>query len=148
MFGRKKKQTEPLPWYRTRNYKGNLTETEKRELNSFRHRESEGGEHPSTSYADLPEDVQSYLSKIQIEHYDLIQERLAGRVLLVSGCGAFLLANYFGWIPADTQHSGWALAYGAVLLVAPWVYYPIKWRKNADKFSEEQSPKAFDWNGS
>jgi hypothetical protein len=25
LFGRKKKQTEYLPWYRKRNYKGNLT---------------------------------------------------------------------------------------------------------------------------
>jgi exonuclease I len=45
MFGRKKKRKELLPWYRARNYKENLTENEKRELDSFRHRESEGGEH-------------------------------------------------------------------------------------------------------
>lgn len=71
MFGRKNKK-EPLPWYRARNYKGNLTEAEKRELDLLRHRESEGGEHPSANYGYLPEEVQSYLSKIEIERYDLI----------------------------------------------------------------------------
>jgi hypothetical protein len=98
MFGRKKKRKEPLPWYRARNYNGNLTEAEKRELDSFRHRESEGGEHPSASYGDLPEEVQSYLSKIEIEYYDLIQQTLVGRCLLLSGVGLFLLLNHFGWI--------------------------------------------------
>jgi exonuclease I len=66
MFGRKKKRKEPLPWYRARNYKGTLTETEKRELDSFRHRESEGGGHPSASYDDLPEEAQSYSARLRL----------------------------------------------------------------------------------
>ena len=134
MFGRKKKRKEPLPWYRARNYKGNLTENEKRELDSFRHRESEGGEHPSASYGDLPEEVQSYLSKIEIEHYDLIQETLVGRCFLLSGVGLLLLLNHFGWIPK--YDSTELFLAGVFLLLAAWVYYPIKWRKNADRFSE------------
>ena len=32
MFGRKKKPPECLPWYRARDYKGDLTENEKRQL--------------------------------------------------------------------------------------------------------------------
>jgi hypothetical protein len=39
MFRRKKKQPEHLPWYRARNYKGNLTEAEKRQLDFFRMQE-------------------------------------------------------------------------------------------------------------
>ena len=130
MFWRKKKRKEPLPWYRARNYKGNLTEAEKRELDLLRHRESEGGEHPSASYGDLPEEVQSYLSKIEVERYDLIQEALAGRCLLWSGVGLFLLLNHFGWISPKYDSTGVFLV-GVFLLLAPWVYYPIKWRKNA-----------------
>jgi hypothetical protein len=135
MFGRKKKRKEPLPWYRARNYKGNLTEAEKRELDSFRHRESEGGEHPSASYGDLPEEVQSYLSKIEIERYDLIQENLVSRCFLLSGVGLFLLLNHFGWISLKYDSTEVFLV-GVFLLLAPWVYYPVKWRKNADQFSE------------
>jgi exonuclease I len=40
MFRRKKKQPEHLPWYRARNYKGNLTEDEKRQLDFFRMQKS------------------------------------------------------------------------------------------------------------
>jgi hypothetical protein len=60
-------RSRSLPWYRARDYKGDVTEEEKRELDSFRHRESEGGEHPSASYGDLPKEVQLYISKIEIE---------------------------------------------------------------------------------
>jgi hypothetical protein len=118
-----------------RKNKGNLTEAEKRELDSFRHRESEGGEHPSAHYDDLPEEVRSYLSKIEIERYDLIQETLVGRCFLLSGVGLFLLLNHFGWISPKYDSTAVFLA-GGFLLLAPWVYYPIKWRKNADHFLE------------
>jgi len=50
MLGRKKKPTERLPWYRARNYKGDLTENEKRQLDSFRMRR----EHPAASYDTWP----------------------------------------------------------------------------------------------
>ena len=135
MIGRKKKRKEPLPWYRVRNYKGNLTEAEKRELDSLRHRESEGGERHSASYDDLPEEVQSYISKIEIERYDLIQETLVGRCFLLSGIGLVFLLNYFGWISSKYDSTEVFLA-GVFLLLAPLIYYPIKWRKNADQFSE------------
>jgi hypothetical protein len=132
MFGQKKKGKEPLPWYRARNYKGNLTEAEKRELDSFRHRESQGGEHPSASYDDLPEEVQSYISKLEIERYDLIQETLVGRCFVLSGVGLFLLINHFGWSPKYDSLEVFLV--GVLLLSAPWVYYPLRWKKNADQF--------------
>jgi hypothetical protein len=126
MFGKKRK--EPLPWYRARNYNGNLTEAEKRELDSFRHRESEGAGHPSANYDDLLEEVQSYLSKLEIERYDLIQETLVGRCFLLSGVGLFLLLNHFGWISLKYSSTEVFLA-GVFLLLAPWVHYPIKWEE-------------------
>jgi hypothetical protein len=36
MFWRKKEKKKPIPWYRKRGYKGNLTEEEKQELDSLR----------------------------------------------------------------------------------------------------------------
>jgi hypothetical protein len=132
----KRKQKESLPWYRAPKYKGNLTEDEKRELDSFRLREKNGQKHPAAGYDELPNEVQMYISKLQIERYDHIQELLVGRCFLVSGVGALLLLNHFGWFPLKYDSTE-VLVCGAVLLLAPWFYYPIKWRKNADKFSEE-----------
>jgi hypothetical protein len=55
MLGRK--PTERLPWYRARDYKGDLTENEKRQLDSFRMRR----EHPAASYDTLPGEVKVYI---------------------------------------------------------------------------------------
>jgi exonuclease I len=60
MLGRKKKPTERLPWYRARNYKGDLTENEKRQLDSFRMRP----EHPAASYDTLPGEVKVYIGEL------------------------------------------------------------------------------------
>jgi hypothetical protein len=133
MFWRKRKKKEPLPWYRAPSCKGNLTEDEKRELDSFRHQaKGHGVKHPAATFSDLPEEVGLYISNLQIELYDKIQETLVGRCFLASGVGAFLLLNYFDLI-SPKYHSTELFLFGAVLLSAPWVYYPIKWRKNADQ---------------
>jgi hypothetical protein len=72
VWGSKRKQTESLPWDRSPKYKGNLTEDEKRELDSFRFREKSYNEkHPASH--DLSEEVTMYISKLQIELYDKIQ---------------------------------------------------------------------------
>jgi hypothetical protein len=115
--------------------RGTLQKLRSVSLTHFATRESVGGEHPSASYDDLPEEVQSYLSKIEIEHYDLIQETLVGRCFLLSGVGLFLLLTHFGWIAPKYDSTEVFLA-GVFLLFAPWMYYPIKWRKNADRLSE------------
>jgi len=53
-----KKKAASLPWYRSTKYKGNLTEDEKRELDSFRYREKKHNEkHPAASCDDLPNEV-------------------------------------------------------------------------------------------
>jgi hypothetical protein len=48
-----------------RNYKGNLTENEKRQLDFFRMQEK----HPAADYDSLPEEVQRYINRITMEHY-------------------------------------------------------------------------------
>ena len=94
MFRRKKQQSEPLPWYRAPDYTGDLTENEKRQLNSFRMRER----HPAATYDDLPLEVQRHIAGLQIELYDKTQEALVLPALLVSGVGAFFLVRYiFGY---------------------------------------------------
>jgi hypothetical protein len=85
MFGRKKKPAECLPWYRARDYKGDLTENEKRQLDSFRMRR----EHPAARYDTLPREVKLYLGELTLEVYDRRQERLVMGCFVVSGASAF-----------------------------------------------------------
>lgn len=127
MFRRKKKSTEQLPWYRTRDYKGDLTENEKRELDSFRMRK----DHPAATYDSLPKEVRMYLSKLELEIYDKTQESLVRGCFVVSVIGVFLFARYF-----FEYARGSLLEYlGSIsLLVAPWIYYLIRRKRNADEF--------------
>jgi len=126
VWWRKRKQSESLPWYRSPKYRGNLTEDEKRALDSFRLREKSYGEkHPAAGFEDLPEEVGMYISKLQIESYDQTQESLVGRYFVLSAVGAFLLLNHFGWV-SPKYDSTEVLVFGVVSLLAPWVYYPIK----------------------
>jgi hypothetical protein len=129
MFGRKKKgnPVERLPWYRARGYKGNLTEHEKRQLDSFRMQEH----HPAATFENLPEEVQGYINKLEMEHYDEKQGALVLPALVVMGFGGYFLIRYiFGY------DEGSLLGYGSsiALLVLPWIYYARAWRKNADEF--------------
>ncbi|CAN7257493.1 hypothetical protein LJR098_001055 [Rhizobium sp. LjRoot98] len=124
---RRNKELEVLPWYRRSGYKGNLTEAQKRKLDAFRMAPS----HPAATFDDLPEEVQSYISSLQIELYDKKQESLASRTFGVSAVGlAWLCISYFGF-PVPTI---WTYIFGAVLLAAPWVIYPLEWKRNADEF--------------
>ena len=57
------KKLDWKPWYRRKDYKGNLTEDQKRYLDSFRN----GKPHPATSFNDLPEEVQERLTELECE---------------------------------------------------------------------------------
>jgi len=63
---KRKGKPEWLPWYRSRNYKGDMTETEKRQLDAFRAQPK----HPATRTEDLPEEVRDYINGIELELYD------------------------------------------------------------------------------
>ena len=54
-------ESEWKPWYRRKDYKGNLTEDQKRYLDSFR----SGKPHPATPFEDLPDEVQSRLIELE-----------------------------------------------------------------------------------
>src|SRR5688572_29732695 len=129
MFGRKKKAQQSIPWYRKRGYKGNLTEEEKRELDSYRWLASQpGGKHPATEYSDLPEEVQSYISKLETDLYDKIQGEPVLAAFLLNAVFGFYLLNYFGWI-TPKYASDWLAFLSILMLVVPWIYYAVKFRK-------------------
>ena len=140
MFWRKKKNREDrVPWYRRRDYKGNLTENEKRELDHFRWlAQHPGGKHPADS--DLPEEVSLYISKLQIELHDERGTLLMGRVLLASGLGVVMLAGFFGWSPFKVNHEGSTLTFllGVLFIVVPWFFYFHEQKKLGDQLMDRE----------
>ena len=84
---KRKRKAEWLPWYRAHDYTGNLTEKEKRLLDAFRAQPT----HPSANFEQLPEEVQRYVNRIEMELYDQKQEAAAGRAIVLSEVGAALL---------------------------------------------------------
>jgi hypothetical protein len=128
MWGKSKQSTEHLPWYRGKDYKGNLTETEKRQLDALRMQDK----HPSTSHSDLPEEVRSYIGLLEMQLYDSKQDKAAGKAFGLSAFGiALLYVNHFG-VPASGSLFSYAM--GLFFVIAPWLFYKREWRKNADEF--------------
>jgi hypothetical protein len=129
-----KSKSEWVPWYRARSYKGNLSEAEKRQLDAFRMQPR----HPAAMFDDLPEEVQNYVNRIELELYDKKQEGAARRAIVLSAVGAVLLfLNYKGCsVAPDT----WSNIGGVLLLLTPWPVYWYQWRKNAEEFLPTDTP--------
>jgi hypothetical protein len=121
----RKSSSERLPWYRARGYSGNLTEAEKRELDGFRMQ----ADHPAYQY-ELPEHVELCITGLQVEAYDLKQERAAVRAFTTTLVGAAVL--YIAHFGAGPSNSIWSYLIGIGLMILPWVVYRSEWRKNAD----------------
>lgn len=125
------KGPERLPWYRARNYKGNFTEAEKRQLDAFRAQPK----HPATRTEDLPEEVQDYINRIELELYDHKQQDAVGQAFFYSLIGAALLAlHYTGCLKATP--TPWIYAFDVLILVSPWFFYGYRWKKNAEEFHD------------
>ena len=60
-----------------------------RQLDAFRTQPK----HPAATFDDLPEEVQTYLSGIQLELYDKKQEAAANRALIYSAIGGVALSE-------------------------------------------------------
>lgn len=117
---------EWVPWYRRKEYKGNLMEEEKRHLDSFRLEEK----HPAVAVEDLPEEVQEYLNELELDIYDKKQEGVATKAFVLTGIGAFVIfAAYreIGWL---SPFLGYVL--GGAITAFAWVNYSREWKKNAD----------------
>ena len=124
---------EWLPWYRASKYKGDLTEAEKRQLDAFRMRPK----HPAAMPDDLPDEVQQYIDRIQLELYVRKQRAAATRGLVFSPIGAaLLLLNYKNYVVPTI----WSNLGGALLLCCPWLIYWYVWRKNAEDFMPTGTP--------
>lgn len=124
---KREEKAEWLPWYRAQNYKGNMTEAEKRQLDAFRAQP----EHPAMRTEDLPEEVQDYIKKIELELYDYKQQYAVGQAFFYSLIGAALLAlHYTGCLTATP----WKYALDVLILVSPWFFYRYRWKKNAAEF--------------
>ncbi|MGH0214408.1 hypothetical protein NKY66_10890 [Sinorhizobium meliloti] len=129
MWWKRKQNTEWLPWYRVPGFKGKVSEAEKRQLDAFRMQER----HPAASYQDLPEEVQSYISRLELENYDFKQEKAVNGPMLASLIGAVILGvSYFG-VHIQPTGSIWPYAFGLLLLIAPWFVYRREWQRNADE---------------
>ncbi len=117
---------EWMPWYRRKEYKGNLTEEEKRYLDSLRLKEK----HPAVAVDDLPEEVQSYLSELELAVYDAKQDSVATKAFMLTGMGALVafFAYYgLGWLPPLARY-----VIGGVIIIFAWINYSREWKKNAD----------------
>lgn len=131
---KRKHKTEWLPWYRARNYKGDLTEAEKRQLDAFRAQPK----HPAADLKDLPQEVQDYIGQIEIELYDKKQEGAAATAFALSAIGAALIyLNFNGCLGTPTI---WSYAAAVLLIVVAWIWYGREWRKNAEEFRPSDGP--------
>ena len=127
MARRRREKQEWVPWYRRKDYKGNLTEDLKRELDAFRMQEK----HPATHYEDLPEEVQGYINSLEREIYDFKQGKGAAKALLAGAVGALLIFLSYKGI-GNAGDLGYVI--GGLLLIVPLFLYRREWRKNADEF--------------
>jgi LPXTG-motif cell wall-anchored protein len=126
---KRKRKKEWLPWYRARDYKGDLTEAEKRQLDAFRTQPT----HPAARLDQLPEEVRDYIREIDLELYER-KEQEVGLMILLGLSGAVLLVlNYFGVLAATSVN--WSYVGGALLLAAAWFFY--KRRRHKNKTAEE-----------
>lgn len=121
-----KEQVEWVPWYRRKGFRGNLTELEKRHLDSFRSAER----HPAAQYHDLPDEVQQYICEIELALYDRKQEALIGVTVGLTGIGAFLLFVAYHDLTWGAPLTNYLL--GAGLIVLAWGRYVHVWKKNAE----------------
>ena len=127
-MGRRAKE-EWVPWSRARNYKGNLTEVEKREFDAFRSKPK----HPAASFDELPQEVQDYINELEFELYDRKQDALQYGTLFVSAIGLAVILDYFlNILTIDTNKI--YLILGGIYLIAPWFIYREKWKKNTEEF--------------
>jgi hypothetical protein len=122
MWKRKKRKKEWLPWYRARNYKGDLTEAEKRQLDAFRTQ----SEHPAACLEQLPQEVGDYISRMELELYERKEQELGLMYFFVFVGFALPVLNYFDYVDSKWSYVGVALA-----LIGLWHISRYK-RKNPD----------------
>ena len=114
-----------LPWYRKPSCKGKMSEAEKRTLDSFRMKDK----HPSATQDHLPEEVKSYINRLEFELYDLKQDQLVGQTLAASPELHYSMSTISVYL---IQRPG--PMFSARCLIVPWFFYRHEWKKNAEEF--------------
>lgn len=120
------KGTKWVPWYRRKDNDGNLTEEEKRFLESFRMNKNHG----AAQYENLPVEVQDHISEIELALYDAKQDGVATKMFGLVGVGVcipFLAYNDVGWLSPL-----WRYIAGAAFIAVSIVNYKREWQRNAD----------------
>lgn len=120
-----------IPWYRRKDYSGGLTESDKLVLDTIRQRD----QHPAASYEDLPDEVQRYINRLELELYDEKQGSEALKAISLTGVAAMLI--YTGY--TDTAYSeSFSYIFGVVIFISAWLQYRVNWKKNSQKFIAEE----------
>lgn len=135
MFWHKKVEQELLPWYRAKYYKGKMTEKQKRLLDAIRFQDT----HPAATYEGLLPEVQSYIGRLELEAYDEKQGLLFWQCALWTFIGGFTLYREYA---AEVEASLFSLALGVIFVVAAWIYYSIKFKKNANEYLPSANPNS------
>lgn len=124
MRGKIETRQEPLPWYRKPSYRGKMPESHKRVLDRIRMK----GPHPATTYSELPEEAQRYVTSLELEIYDAKQQFLFLGSLLFCVIGVILL---YQWYKAGDPFN---MLIGLIFAVVPWFYYRVQSKKNWNEF--------------
>jgi len=119
-----------------------MSESEKRELDRIRDQEV----HPACKYENLPSEVQTYISRLELENYDYKQHSAASMMMLGILFGSsILLSAYFGFniTPAT---SIWRYLVGVGFILACIVLFRREWKRNADAFlpKDDEAPSTVD----
>lgn len=129
------RQADKPAWYRAKTYKGKMTERQKRHLDAVRLQD----QHPATSFAMLPEDVQNYISRIELELFDAKKSEIFWSSAVVFVSGAFILYKEF---LGSAAASGLSIAMGVLLMIFSALYWSINSRKLSNAFLPDS-----DWAG-
>ena len=107
------------PWYRAYDYKDNIPEAVKRELDAFRKQPEVILLHRKH---DLPqEQVRDYIGQLEIDLYDKKQEAAVAQAMFASVMGALPLFRQLQRLARlPSVSSFWSYAGGVLLLVVPW----------------------------
>jgi hypothetical protein len=122
------KKGEWLPWYRRKDYRGNLTEEEKRFLDGLR----QSGQHPASAYDELPEEAQMYILELEQSVYDAKQSKATYTFLLMAAIGLFTIFGSYRdslWLAPIVGYLS-----GAGMIFIGWLLYSREFKRNADEY--------------
>ena len=113
-----------------------MTEADKRELDAVHFQVN----HPAARYDDLPEEVQRYISNLELQIYDLKWEKAFAKPIIASAIGAlFIFSTY-----KEIGHLGnFGYVCGVLLLTVPWFIFRRESRKNAEEFMPDIEDEHF-----